>query len=105
MADEVKDPDDEPLKVEVIGGRLVISIGVRCLAHAIEFAPALTRYNESADEFEHPKVTDPLAFAHEIDAELSKEEEDGTTVVHRMLDKAAQSAIENGAEGIHCPGD
>jgi hypothetical protein len=36
---------------------------------------------------------------------LSKEEEDGSTPVHRMLDKAAMDAIENGAEGVHCPGD
>ena len=45
------------------------------------------------------KVTDEAAILQE----LRHEEEDGTTLVHIMLDKAAERAVENGAEGIELP--
>jgi hypothetical protein len=105
MLDVSFSPEDEPLKVQVVGGRLVITIGIACLAHAIEFDPSLSLFNEETGEFEYPEVTDPLVFAQAIDCALSQEEEDGSTPVHRMLDKAALDAIESGAEGVHCPGD
>jgi hypothetical protein len=46
------------------------------------------------------KVTDAEAFARDLVAELNREEEDGTTPVHRMFDAVIQGAIENGAEGV-----
>jgi hypothetical protein len=94
---------DEPLKVEIVGGRLLISIGVNCLAHAIELCPSLSQHDEKTGEFHDPVITDPLLFAREIRTVLLQEEEDGTTAVHRMLDHSAMTAIENGAEGIHLP--
>ena len=45
-------------------------------------------------------VSDQLIFAGEVRAELEREEEDGTTLVHRMLDKAMVEAAEQGGEGI-----
>ena len=105
MADAVFEPEDEPLNVQVVGGRLVITIGVACLGKAILFCPSLIKYDEDADEYLYPEVTDPLAFAKALETELCKEEEDGTTLVHQMLDEAAMNAVEGGADGIHCPGD
>ncbi len=39
-------------------------------------------------------------FAADLRTELNREEEDGSTIVHRMFDKAINEAIEGGAFGI-----
>lgn len=96
---------DRPLEVKIERDRLVISIGVKCLAFAIEWAPGLEKYDEKTGDFLGPKITDPLVFAKEIERQLSQEEEDGTTMVHRMIDKAAAEALEQGAEGVALPGE
>lgn len=49
------------------------------------------------------RVVDARAFAEEFVRELNAEEEDGTTLVHLMLDQAAVNAAENGAEGLNDP--
>lgn len=46
------------------------------------------------------KVTDIQEFAKDFVAELNREEEDGTTLVNRMLDSAYRNAIEQGAQGV-----
>jgi len=47
------------------------------------------------------KVTDPAQFAHGILSVLQDEREDGTTLVHGLLDKAIEDAIDGGeVEGI-----
>lgn len=48
-------------------------------------------------------ITDRAKFVQAMIEELKSEEEDGTTLVHVMLDKAAERAVENGAEGIELP--
>jgi hypothetical protein len=96
-------PRAQALSVEVVGGKLVISIGVDCLKTAIEWAPALVKYNNASDDYEYPTVTDVDTFAHELANALERESEDGTTPVHRMIDAAAVEAIEYGAEGVEIP--
>jgi hypothetical protein len=104
LAEQARDPDDDPLTVEVIGGRLLISIGVRTLAFAIAQRPGEEDEDwcDLCDCGEMPliRITDPLKAAKEIVHELSREEEDGTTEVHKLLDKAAFDAWENGGEGF-----
>jgi len=47
------------------------------------------------------KLTDPVQFAQSILSVLRDEREDGTTLVHGLLDKAIEDAIDSGeAEGI-----
>lgn len=88
---------DQQLEVEVVDGRLVISIGVDLLLHAVA---------HGADDWEDDwEVTDPDAFALAIVDELESEEEDGTTLLHRAFDRAAMRAVEAGAEGVRLPGD
>jgi len=94
---------DKPLKIKIYKGILSISIGVRTLAHVAEFNPELERYDEESGDTNAPKVTDHDAFTKEVLAMLRREEEDGTTIVHEMFDKAVEMAIENGAEGIEIP--
>lgn len=46
------------------------------------------------------RVTNADAFAKELYTELCREDEDGTTLVHEMLDRAVINAVENGADGV-----
>lgn len=94
-------PMDEPLKVEVVKGRLVISIGVQTLAFAYTHSDLNNPYNEKTCEFQKLyEVTKPNDLAESVAMELNREEEDGTTPVHKMLDKVFEDVVENGGEGI-----
>lgn len=96
-ANQVLDPPDrgDQLKIRVVDGRLVISIGVETLAIA-------AKYSNFFDDptMKELEILDAEAFAREIARQLAREEEDGTTLVHHALDKAAELAVENGAEGV-----
>ena len=46
------------------------------------------------------KVTDPALFARSLLGELNEEKEDGTTLVHGLLDMAIEAAVDNGEEGF-----
>lgn len=84
----------QPLEVEIFEGVLRITIGVSTLGFAAKHIP-----NTGWDE-DHLKVTDESVFAEEILRELQREQENGTTLVHRMLDQATLRAIEQGCEGV-----
>jgi hypothetical protein len=81
------DPRQQPLKVEIVDGRLVVSIGVGLLCYAVQGAGGC--------DF---RVTNEDAFAADIARELERDEEDGTTLLHRAFDKAASEAVEGGSE-------
>lgn len=83
---------EQPLSVSVNDGCLNISIGVELLAHAITMGPG---------GMGRVTVTDADVFAQSLVGGLLCEEEDGTTPVHRMLDKVAEQLAEDGdADGI-----
>ena len=86
------DPADGGLEVKISGGVLSIEIGVNALMQAIEMGREYT--------MEKIVVTDARVFAKEVLGALQHEEEDGTTPVHRLIDRAAAFAIEYGAEGV-----
>lgn len=92
-----------PLEIGIVEGRLVISVGIATLAQAIEWSPDLFLHDAKTGEFIGPRITDTAVFAKEIALILQREEEDGTTLVHRLLDKAASEAIDQGAEGVSVP--
>ena len=86
-----------PLKVRITGGVLTISIGVETLKYVAEHH----------EEFWQPQtdkyalvVSNVNQFAKDVRNELEREEEDGSTPVHLMLDKAIYQAVEQGSEGI-----
>lgn len=87
--------EDSPLKVEVLDGQLVVSIGVETL-----------RFSRNQAEKDHSDkrgvgtgylVTDPYGFARDVVLELVKEREDGSTILTDVLDRATLDAIENGS--------
>lgn len=88
---------NKALSVTVTGGELVIRIGVDTLKWAAEhhedfWLPSTDKYTVA--------VSAPVKFAREVVKELRREEEDGSTLVHLMLDKAIAEAVEQGAEGL-----
>lgn len=81
-----------PLKVEIADGLLTISIGIETMNRATAYGLEHT--------YGSINVTDHDVFAVEVLRELKDESEDGTTLIHRMLDQATAQAIEQGAEGV-----
>ena len=78
------------LTVEVTDGRLVISIGIDTLAYAAETMPSNNPYQDDKGEFiQTVKVTDPVEFAKRMLSALTD-----------LLDKAFQSAIDDGSLGV-----
>ena len=89
------------LRVSVKQGQLVIAIGVETLAFAFENSPYANPWDDKAcDYVRRLKVADVGAFAVDVAYELKDEEEDGTTLVHALLDRACQAAAENGSQGV-----
>ena len=82
-----------PLEVTLKSGQITISIGVKTLFRACE------------EVFDGLVVDNESAFSKEVLRTLKDEEEDGTTLVHRMFDNAIREAIEQGAEGVGDPSD
>ena len=87
---------DERLKVEISNGKLLIDIGLDTLAWAAEHSP------DFEDEYYKSmlKISNIDGFAKDVVRELESEQEDGTTSVHLLLDKAFKGAVDNGSE--HC---
>lgn len=89
------------IECKVEENEIVIRMPVNLLSHWLEMADFNCADNCADDgESSISIVTDPVKFAEEIVNELTKEEEDGTTPVHLMIDKAMEDAIENGCEGV-----
>lgn len=82
--------------VAIEGDQLVIRITTECLLHAVTCAP----------EWPVDYRGDPISIQNgtlliqEIIHELQREDEQGTNQMHRMLDQAAQDAINNGSEAV-----
>lgn len=84
-------------------GDLVIRIPIGTMIYAFENDQS----NEGWDGNQHvpPKVMNRDGFVADVLRQLGREEEDGTTPVHRMMDKAMLDAVEDGSEHVQCHGD
>jgi len=82
------------LSTRIVDGKIVIEIGAKTLSHAYRVRA------ESENEGVRVRFRDCMAFVEEVVRQLEREEEDGTTLVHEMLDAATDRAVENGAEGV-----
>lgn len=85
------------LDVSIAGGRLIVSIGVDALMVAVKGGPA---WSDQEEEERGWQITSPDGFAAEIAHALQDEEDDGTTLVHVMLDAAIERAIDQGSLNI-----
>ncbi len=83
---------DEMIKVELTEDKLNISIGVDYLVHICGEGRAYGLGEVT--------VTDREKFLPELVNELKSEAEDGSTLVHHLVDQAVTEALEAGASGI-----
>jgi hypothetical protein len=81
-------------EAEIVDGNIVITLSISHLQTAIDGGTMLGTIDGSW------KLTDPAAFAKDFVRSLNSEDEEGTTMIHRMCDEAINDAIEQGAEGI-----
>ena len=86
-----------PLDVAIKDNALVVSIPIDTLCFAAEQGELWPQ-----DDMMNPtaRITDQAVFAKAVLRELLREEEDGTTLVHLMFDKAFSNILENGCEGV-----
>lgn len=82
---------NKPLTVKLKDDQLQINIGVDILMWALEHAPCCPF-----------KIVDKDIFIKELISSLNSEEEDGSTLIHRAFDEAANNAFEDGACGVQC---
>ena len=87
------------LTIQVAEGKLIIEIGIETLAMA-SYLP-LSDYSVDHEDYITPLIVDNARMAIGVCNELLEEDEEGTTMVHEMLDKAIMRAYENGSEGFH----
>lgn len=104
MKNRIKTGPRAGLQVEIEGGKggvgtsqLVIRIGIETLRVSAECSDLFLDDTTLSSRL---RVTEPLQFACEVARELEREEEDGTTLIHLMFDKAFERAVEQGAEGV-----
>ncbi len=81
------------LTVEIVHGRLVIAIGVDALMTAVDGGP------HSPDDLGY-RIDNRDGFAADIVSALRDEEEDGTTLVHVMLDTATEKSLDGGSTNV-----
>jgi hypothetical protein len=89
---------NQPLRCTIEDGKLIVSIGIDVLAWCAREHPSF--WNGEDDDTPNINVTDPEIFAREIQREMEKEAEDGSTLVNRMIDMAIQNAYEDGCQGV-----
>lgn len=85
------------LEVKIEDGCLVIKIGVTTLCNSILSGDIANQFDPDEEKL---VITDEMVFADEIISSLTEESEDGSTLVHRMFDQAADDVLENGGDGI-----
>lgn len=89
---------DQPLRCTIEDEKLIISIGIDTLAFCAREHPDF--WNGEDDNTPNINVTDSAIFAREVQREMEKEAENGSTLVSRMMDKAISGAYEDGCEGV-----
>lgn len=90
---------DWPARAVIDGDCISIRVPISALPTAFECLPPHhgLRNAEGDPLFE---VSDAAEFAKSVTRRLNDEEEDGTTLIHTMLDKAMAEAVEQGDDGI-----
>lgn len=85
---------NKELTVELKNNEIHISLGLETLAFAVQYADFLGDYAIDKENGTYKK------FGESVLRYLEKEEEDGTTPIHRMLDSVVEEALEQGEEGF-----
>lgn len=76
---------------KIEGDEIVIRVSIDAIQTAVDAVPGWP---------ENYRIADLAEAAKAIVYRLNDEEEDGTTLIHRALDQAVLSALEQGDEGF-----
>lgn len=91
----------DSLKCEVEDGRLVISIGIQTLAHAVAYAPWANKFDKDRGDYHRDfAIADELEFAKDVARAITADREDGSSLLTDLLDSAAEAAINDGSLGV-----
>jgi len=96
----------QPLSAKIEGDELVIRIGIGTLAWAAEFEgrEPFWDFNEERNKFVQLwKITDDLGWAEDVCREINREEEDGSSPLTNLLDKASEEALDQGSLSVWSP--
>ena len=88
---------DTPLDCEIKDKVLVIRVGVNVLADAAKWLPDQTGWDFYEGRI---KIRNRGVFAEDIVHALMREEEDGSSLLTKMLDRATEDAIGEGSLGL-----
>ena len=90
--------------VSIEGEDIVIRITPDALKFGTEHCPLFERWSDATGAFVAVTVTDAAAWRDAVVRALRREQEDGTTPVHLLLDQAVFHAFEMGEDGIDAEG-
>ena len=90
-------PGADIATVDIFGLRILMPL--HHLQFAAEKHPEFWD-GESGDDVPNIVVTDKEKFGEAVCEEINREDEDGSTLLTRMLDEAIRQAVENGCEGV-----
>lgn len=84
------------------GGKAIIERGHIVIRVAIDALPLIVdgSWGARGGQGTRYEVVNPKEFAADLVRALNDEEEDGTTLIHKMFDGAIDYAIEQGAFGV-----
>ncbi len=85
------------LDVRIEKDAIVIRAHAQCVAFATENHPT---FWDAENDKNTLKVEDEKLWLKGVLYQLQCEEEDGSTLVHHMLDKAIENAVDQGEEGL-----
>lgn len=92
---------DARLTVDIENDEIVIRVGVGTVAWAFDHMEENNPWSDDKHDFvQEWKVVDPLEFAKDVVGELTREEEDGSHPLHRLLDQVSTAAADQGSLGI-----
>ncbi len=96
MARTPRAKKDAPLSCRIEGNQLIISIGISTLAFSANKGEDMCELFESGAI----KIVNEKQFAKDVWYELGREDEDGSTMLTDLLDKAVREAVDRGSAGI-----
>lgn len=97
-------PADKYLTYEVVDDELVVRIGIDTLAFAADHSDLFNPFDEDKNDFvQRWKVIDNLEWAKDVVREINREEEDGSSPLTNLLDKASENALDQGSIAVWGP--
>ena len=96
----------QPLTVEIKNDELVIRMGFETLECALKYMEKNNPYDDLKEDFvQLYSVVEPNELSKDMISTMTKEEEDGSTLLTEFLDTIIWEAIEQGSLGVYNPED